>query len=274
MLRTGPRVLRVTGPIRGGVLGVGTVGIWIGLLAAMAGPARAFTISLSDADFGITPEFSSVTRFSITIDVDAPLAPGPYVDPSIHQVDYEIGGPLAPGTPSGFPAFALVRSIVGDELYTQGSSLRFEISGMADLSDGLQVSELVGVDPVLVFDAREVGTGRYHPLLLELNADGTGGVRNSNNMGGVNPATGEVVDVDFGQEYISNLSFDASSLTLAVPEPSAGLLLALGLVGLASYNGGANRRRWSRILSLSRPTSRPFHRRRGSAPSLPSSWSA
>ena len=73
----------MTGPIRGGVLGVGTVGIWIGLLAAMAGPARAFTISLSDADFGITPEFSSVTRFSITIDVDAPLAPGPHVDRSI-----------------------------------------------------------------------------------------------------------------------------------------------------------------------------------------------
>jgi hypothetical protein len=62
-------------------------------------------------------------------------------------------------------------------------------------------------------------------------------------MGGVNPATGEVVDVDFGQEYISNLTFDASSLTLAVPEPSAGLLLALGLVGLASCKVGAKRRR-------------------------------
>ncbi|MFT5488752.1 MAG: hypothetical protein ACI9MU_003680, partial [Alphaproteobacteria bacterium] len=121
------------------------------------------------------------------------------------------------------------------DFYSQGSALSFGVSALADLSDGLQVSELVGVDPVFLFNGREVGTGRYHPALFQLNADGTGSIRNSDNFGGTNPSSGMVVDVEFGEEYITELTFDASRLTLAtaVPEPSAGLpLLLLGFLGI------------------------------------------
>ena len=85
---------------------------------------------------------------------------------------------------------------------------------------------------VFHFNGREEGTGRYHPLFLQLRSDGTGILQNANNMGGVNPATMQVVDVDFGEEYITNLSFDATSLTIAIPEPSNALLSVLGLVPL------------------------------------------
>ena len=81
-------------------------------------------------------------------------------------------------------------------------------------SDGLQVSELVGTGIVFEFNGREVGTGRYHPALVQLNADGTGSIRNSNNTGGINPGSGLVVDVDFGEEYITELTFDPSTLTV------------------------------------------------------------
>jgi hypothetical protein len=105
--------------------------------------------------------------------------------------------------------------------------LSFEIAAGADLTDGLQVGELAGANPVFLFNGREVGTGRYHPALVQLNNDGTGSIRNSNNMGGVNPGSGEIVDVSEGEEYITNLAFDADQLTLAaaVPEPSSFLLL-------------------------------------------------
>jgi hypothetical protein len=136
-------------------------------------------------------------------------------------------------TPSGFAAFNLMRVIEGDEFYEQGSALDFEISASADLSDGLQVSELVGEAAVFVFDGRELETGRYHPALLELNADGTGLLRNSNNMGGINPASMEEVDVMIGEEYVTELSFDPTALTIAVPQPSAGLLTGAALGALA-----------------------------------------
>ena len=59
---------------------------------------------------------------------------------------------------------------------------------------------------------------------------------NSNNLGGINPSSGMMVDVELGEEYITELAFDPNALTLlAVPEPSsltlwvtAGLLI-LGL---------------------------------------------
>ena len=78
-----------------------------------------------------------------------------YVDPALNGVDYHVQGTLDT-TPSGFPAFNLIRSIGGLEFYAQGSSLSFAVDAAADLSDGLQVSELTGFDPVFLFNGSEV----------------------------------------------------------------------------------------------------------------------
>lgn len=204
----------------------------LGIAALSPAPARAFTIELSNADFGLNPTFSSVMRFSFRIEVAEPLRPGLYQDPTIESIVYSVRGPLAPGTPSGFSAFNLQRTITGADFYAQESSLRFEIAANASLGDGLQVDELVGQGLVFLLDAHETDTGRYHPPLFQLNADGTGSIRNSDNMGGINPGSNMLVDVDFGEEYITELSFDPSLLTLAVPEPASGGLLAAGLVAL------------------------------------------
>ncbi len=171
-------------------------------------------LSFEAADFALNPIFSNVVTFQFSINIAEELIAGTaYTDPALINVEYKVSGTLA-GTPSGFPAFALERSMGGAEFYAQGSSLAFEIKAGANLSDGLQVSELAGVDRVFLFDAREVGTGRYHPPIVELNADGTGLIRNSNNVGGINPATNMEVDVDYGEEYITELSFDPATLTL------------------------------------------------------------
>lgn len=198
------------------------------------GQAQAFTVTLDSNDFGVTPVFSTVTGFIFVIEVDEPFQAGrTYSNPTLSLVDYTIGGPLAAGTPSGFPAFLLERTMGGAEFYAQGSSLNFTIGAGANLSDGLQMSELTGTHPAFVLNAREFDTGRYHPTLFELNLDGTGVVQNSNNSGPntTNPATGQLVDVDFGEEYISNLTFNPSTTTIGVPEPSSSLLLS-GLVML------------------------------------------
>ena len=200
----------------------------------VAAPAGAFTITVQAADFGVSPVFSDVVSFRYTIEVAGPLAPGIYDDPALVGVDYRVFGSLADGTPSGFPAFDLRRTMNGAEFYAQGSSLRFEIAAGADLSDGLQVAELVGSTNVFVLDALELGTGRYHPSLVRLDADGTGDVQNSSNQGGINPATMEEVDVELGEEYVTALSFDPAAVTLAVPEPSTAALTALGLAALAA----------------------------------------
>lgn len=192
-------------------------------------------IALKPQSFRSATVISTSTRRSVTSKhsasrstLPAHLRPGvSYSDPTLNSVDYNVFGTLEPGTPSGFRAFNLERPLQGEvltgaEFYAQGSSLSFAVSPAADLSDGLQVSELSGSDPVFVFDGREVDTGRYHPALLELNIGGTGSIRNSNNMGGVNPGSGEVVDVDVGEEYVTQLSFNPATLTIAtvtIPEP-------------------------------------------------------
>lgn len=203
------------------------------------GSSAAFDIDFAAENFGLTPTFSNVQAFAFSIAVASPLTKGAYDDPSLISVEYSVFGSLS-NTPSGFSSFNLRRNIVGTEFYTQGSSLQFEVAPGADLSDGLQVSELVGEMGVFVFNGREVDTGRYHPALVELNMDGTGLIQNSNNIGGINPASMEEVDVEIGEEYITALTFDPSVLTL-VPEPSAGLQLGSSLIVLWALRGRAQR---------------------------------
>ena len=218
----------------------------LALTLLSANPARAAVITFDDSNFGLNPTFSNVVTFDFQIDLAATLTPGGFFDPVLDGVDYNVFGALAPGTPSGFPAFNLVRTITGTDFYAQGSSLTFEISPTADLSDGLQVSELIGADPVFVFNGREVGTGRYHPSLVELNSDGTGLIRNSNNFGGINPGSGEMVDVQIGEEYITELSFNPNTLTLAasaVPEPQTWVMCVIAVGWLVRRHRRTRRQR-------------------------------
>lgn len=200
--------------------------------------ASAIVFTFDSNDFFKSPTRSDVTTFQFLINVDAEIVPGGvYDNPSLSIVDYSVSGFLDPLTPSGFSAFALERTLTGEDFYNQGSSLHFEVSPTANLSDGLQMSELVGIDPVFVFNGQELGQtpGRYHPALLELNSDGSGLIRNGNNVGGINPSSGEIVDVEIGEEYITSLTF-SPSLTIAatsVPEPTASVILMVALIGCA-----------------------------------------
>ncbi len=222
-----------------------------------------FSLSLSDSDFASTPVFSNVTTFELSIQSLSSLMAGiSYPDPSITNIQYSASGALDT-TPSGFSGFGFALNhifpssppITGAEFYAlnpgapSGGTINFQISPTANLLDGLQLSELdelpsaqFGSGVIFHFDGREVGTGRYHPMFLQLKSDGTGLLQNSNNMGGVNPQDGspDEIDVDFGEEYITNLTFTPSAVTLAVPEPSTSLIALLGL-GLLS----ASRRRAS-----------------------------
>lgn len=208
--------------------------------------ATAGTISLAGPDFVRAPIFSNVTTFSFLINLGQYIGPGnTYTNPAIHSVDYTVQGNLAPGTPSGFAAFLLNRpehppaglTFPGFEFYAQGSSLQFAVLPGADLTDGLQADELGDLGGGLIFElnAREVGTGRYHPPLLQLYNDGTGLLQNSNNMGGINPATNLTVNVNFGDEYITELTFNPADLTIAtgVSVPAVLALAAPFAIGLA-----------------------------------------
>ncbi len=208
----------------------------ISILACASSSASAFVVTLDSALFSVNQTFSSVSSFQFEIDIAAPLAAGTtYSNPPLNGVEYTIGGNLDPMTPSGFPAFLLERTISSADFYAQGSSLNFTIAANADLSDGLQISELSGIDPVFTLNAREVDTGRYHPSLFELNGDGSGRVQNSNNFGAttLNPSSGELVNLDFGEEYISDLTFDPATTTIAVPEPSS-IVLSLAALLMAT----------------------------------------
>lgn len=215
------------------------------VLGLVSSPAHAFVVGFSASDFGTSPVFSMVSTFAFEIDIDAPLQAGLYSDPSITNIQYSVSGSLDT-TPSGFPAFAFNLSdlpslgspISGGQFYglnpssVAGQTLRFEVMPSADLSDGLQVSELedLGDGVVFRFNGREEGTGRYHPVFLELMSDGSGRIQNADNMGGDNPSDGspDEIDVGFGEEYITDLSFNPSTLTIAIPEPSGGVLILLG----------------------------------------------
>ncbi len=191
--------------------------ILITLLTIAEASAQTMILSTSNSDYQVTPVFSDVGAFSIDVEIDAPLAPGVYIDPPIIRVTYQVTGVLEAGTPSGFPAFDLQRNISGEEFYEQGSSLRFEIAQNAVLSDGVQAIELVGGGTVLTYNAREVDNGRFHPALLELNSNGTGRIQNSDNI----PTLDPLLEVAFGAEYITDLAFDPGNTTLIIdPNPA------------------------------------------------------
>lgn len=198
--------------------------------------ASAFTISFNNLDFGLTTQFSDVKTFSFEIIIDEPLQIGVYSNPTLTSVNYNVFGTLVPGTPSGFPAFDLRRSIGGSEFYTQGSSLNFEIAADADLSDGVQASDLAGAGKIFEFNGREIDNRRYHPALFELFSDGTGKLQNSNNIHTIDP---EII-VDFGEEYITDLSFNPANLTLStstvVPLPASLPLFFIAIAGLGAYS--------------------------------------
>lgn len=214
------------------------------LLSLSISNARAAIVQFDRNDFGLTTVFSSVLNFSFTVDIAGSLVAGTsYSNPVLNSVSYNVAGFLS-NTPSMFPSFSLVRNIAGNDFYQQGSSFSFEIAASADLSDGLQTSELVADNDGLIFyfNAREFEQfpPRYHPSLFELFDDGTGRIQNSNNQGRpdqVNPGSGFPVDVDFGEEYITDLSFSTAALTLAgpqavVPLPSAVVMFASAMLGL------------------------------------------
>lgn len=226
------------------------------LLIASGAAAQTTQFTVSNSDFVVTPQFNNVPLFSFEIEINLPLEAGIYDNPPLARVRYTVDGELA-NTPSGFPAFALERDITGAEFYAQGSSLRFEVAANAVLDDGVQVAELAGADVVFVFDGREIDNGRFHPAILELRADGTGRLQNSNNVVSVNPP----LEVDFGEEYITDLRFDPGNLTLLttdLPPPegppfgadgggalSAELLVLAALTGLSAalrYRRGRSRR--------------------------------
>jgi hypothetical protein len=196
----------------------------------------SFVVELSDADFVLTNTFNQVSEFRFTLTIDADLFPGGvYNNPPLTSIDYSIRGVLPNPTPSGFPGFFLVRSMTGVEFYNLSpeSGLSFFVLPTANLADGLQASELAG-GTIFALNARELNQdpGRYHPPLFELNSDGTGLLTNANNKSTFkNPdppmGSGMLVDVAIGDEYVIDLTFTATSVTLvsAIPEPSAAWFL-------------------------------------------------
>jgi len=207
----------------------------LGLTGVSSANAQTMLLSISSDDYQVTTVFSNVSTFAIDIEINRPLAAGVYVNPEIISVDYSVSGSLEAGTPSGFTNFALQRNITGTEFYAQGSSLSFEIGAGAALVDGVQIAELVGSDIVLTFNGREVGNGRYHPALLELDIDGTGRIQNSDNIIVENP----LEQVAFGAEYITDLMFDAGNTTVITAVPEG-----------APSSGGSGASSWFVILSL------------------------
>lgn len=177
--------------------------------------ASAASIIFRSENFNPDPVFSNVASFFIHIEVTGELEPGVYFNPDLEFVNYTVSGSLNPGTPSGFPSFNLVREITGEEFYQQGSSINFEIAADANLEDGLQLSELVDTGSLFVFNGREIDNGRYHPALLELYADGSGRIQNSNNT----PSLSPLIEVGFGDEYITDLIFVPDEITIYSVEP-------------------------------------------------------
>jgi hypothetical protein len=187
-----------------------TAMLFAGVIAGVPAHAQTMTLSMSDSDFVVTPNFGVVDFFTLDVEIARPLAPGVYINPPLVDVAYQVRGTLQPGTPSGLRTLNLQRYMTGAEFYAQGSSLRFEIRQSAVLVDGIQVTELVGAGTVLTFNAREINTGRFTPPQLTLDANARGRLQNSNNIPSVEP----LVTVGFGEEYITSLLFDPGNTTV------------------------------------------------------------
>jgi len=182
------------------------------LLTTSSNVHASFILAVNNQDFQVVNIFSDVDVFQIYVEIEGDLAPGIYNNPEIIRVQYQVVGVLTAGTPSGFTSFNLQRDISGEEFYLQGSSLSFEIAESAELSDGVQGDELIDNGTILTFNAREIDNGRFHPALFELYFDGTGRIQNSNNIVRQDP----FLQVEFGAEYINDLSFIPEQTTLIV----------------------------------------------------------
>lgn len=209
----------------------------------------AFTVTLDSADFATTSVFNDVASFSFELVIDAPLvAGGVYSELSVTSVDYTVFGVLTEDTPSMFPQFNLTRTMTGAEFagLSPESGLSFAIDAGADLSDGLQLSELAGAGTVFDLNLREFNQtpGRYHPPIFTLDSDGTGRLVNADNKSdSPNPpppmGSGLFVDVAVGDEYDVALTFDASAVAIAVPEPTSLALLGVGGLLLSRRRSGS-----------------------------------
>ena len=90
----------------------------------------------------------------------------------------------------------------------------------------------MGGGVILTMNAREENTGRFHPPLFQLRANGTGTIQNSDNE--PMPLANPPVVVNFGEEYITDLVFDPGNTTLFVDnDDSPGALTGggSGLIG-------------------------------------------
>jgi len=187
--------------------------IVLALLTSLSSGALAqgnIFLRTNDHDYQLTKIHSDLYFFSVNVEFAAPLVPGVYNNPDVVMISLWVRGNLAPGTPSGLADFDHPWAFSGTEFYNRGGSLRFEVSDAAVLSDGIQVSELVGDGVVLTVDNREIDYGTYHSAIFELRADGTGRIQNSNNIVTLDPLN----EVDFGEEYIADLRFDPGNTTI------------------------------------------------------------
>ncbi len=190
--------------------------------------ANAFVIDFDSDDFVTTPVFNQVVDFDFRIEIEGALESRVYETivsdddtQLVEEILYNISGVLTIPTPSEFLAFDLMHPPITGEAFDDqvGSALRFEVSQDADLSDGLQLNELIpDTDGVIfILNAREVGTGRFHPPVIQLRSDGTGIIQNSNNQPDIAEAS-----INPGAEYITNLSFNLEDVTLVRPRNSSG----------------------------------------------------
>ena len=208
-----------------------------------ASHAHAVVINFNNSDFALTTTLGNVTSFEILIDLAGFLTPGTsYSNPALNRVAYLVEGAPDANSPSGFPMFRLQQDLSGSELYDLGGSLNFTVLSGADLSDGLQVSDLTSSG--FVFDALQTDSGRFHPPLVTLLTDGSGIICDSL--------------FDCGEEYITELSFEPESLTLSpspVPIPPALYLFSAGAIGLPVI--AKRKKSWPIRNSLNRQSSMP-----------------